>query len=118
MTSRRLAVPPMTSFSGFRRSSPACGWSRRMGAPAQVVVGADAGQHRDLLPAQARHAPSPQNGDADLFRGDELAAGAHVISEQVRFGGHASTRIRDGAHVPGPATSKNAGALAAVTVAA
>ena len=55
---------------------------------AHVVVGADAGQHRDLLAAQARHPPRPAGGQAKLRRSHLFAAGAEELSERV-FLGHA-----------------------------
>lgn len=79
---------------------------------AQVVVGADAGEHRDLFPPQARHTPDPHHRDTDLFGSDELTAGAHVIAQVVRFAGHFPTVWRATPPLPGPVTPRITGALA------
>ncbi|GIE32703.1 hypothetical protein Ait01nite_057480 [Actinoplanes italicus] len=63
----------------------------------QVVVGADAGQHGDLLTAQPRHPPDADDRNAGLLRSDELAAGAEEGAEKVRFPGHGT----HGRRVPG-----------------
>jgi hypothetical protein len=50
----------------------------------QVVVGADAGEHGDLLASQPGHAPHTELGDACLLRRHELAPGAQELAESVR----------------------------------
>ena len=52
-----------------------------------VVVGADAGEEGDLLPAQPRHPPARPRGQAGALGGDEGAAGLEVLAERVRRGG-------------------------------
>ncbi|CCB72564.1 protein of unknown function (plasmid) [Streptantibioticus cattleyicolor NRRL 8057 = DSM 46488] len=108
---RRVLVEPQDAGDGFQDLH------RRVAVAAlfqtQVVVGADAGEHRDLLPAQPRHPAHARDGDTGLLRGDERAAGAYVIAQLVRFVGHPPTVVSAPARLPGPLTPRIAGALAA-----
>jgi hypothetical protein len=61
---------------------------------ANVVVDAHTCEHRQLLPAQPRHAPAPVALDPDVLRLDQLAPGAQELSDAV-VGLHDLT-------VPGP----------------
>jgi hypothetical protein len=60
---------------------------------AEVVVGADSREHRNLLTAKAMYPAVPARQDASLFRRDESAPSAQVGSEPATFGvlGHAKT---------------------------
>src|SRR5690606_13755599 len=69
----------------------------------QVVVGADAGELRNLLATQSRHTADSDGRDPDLLRGDELAPGAQIRTEQVLIvHAHQATHDHDGAGWPCP----------------
>ena len=70
---------------------------------AQVVVGADAGEHRQLLAPQSGGAAHPDDPHAHRRRVDQLAPGAQVLAERARCGHvvHGSPRRRP--TQPGPA---------------
>ncbi|GHB37437.1 hypothetical protein GCM10010306_034080 [Streptomyces umbrinus] len=51
---------------------------------AQVVVGADPGQHRDLLAPQSRHAPQTAVADPGVLGPYQRATGPQELSEGVR----------------------------------
>lgn len=91
---------------------------RRLAIPAlfqpQVVVGADAGEHRDFLAAQTWDPPNPEDGDAGLLRGDELPTGTQVVAQQILLVAHATTVVSAAAIVGGPVTPRNTGTLADV----
>jgi len=59
----------------------------------EVVVRADAGEHRDLLPPKTRNPPVLSGGQPDPVGGDELATRAQVRAQPVRVlvGGHGTT---------------------------
>src|SRR5882757_838450 len=81
---------------------------------AYVVVAADAGQHRDLLAAQARHASAASGvGDADVLRPDELTPGAQVFADQVLVR-HRDNDTPGGRVDPGPASTRKTGSLVRV----
>ena len=48
---------------------------------AQVVVRADAGEHRQLLAPQARNAPTSDGMKVDLLGAHQLTTGAQVLTE-------------------------------------
>jgi len=49
-----------------------------------VVIGADAGEHRDLLATKARHPPVAAGiRELDVFGTDELPPGAEVLADRV-----------------------------------
>lgn len=58
---------------------------------AEVVLGADAREHRDFLATQTRDSTLPHDRDADLVGRDEFAPRPQVFPEQGRFGRHIST---------------------------
>ena len=59
----------------------------------QVVVGADAGEHRHLLAPEARHPAYPMDRDADRLGRDQLTARPQVVAQPVVLV-HPSTVIR------------------------
>jgi hypothetical protein len=87
---------------------------RRIAVPAllqaQVVVGADAGEHRDLLAPQPRHPAQTAAAQPDVLRADQRPAGAQELAERVR-GVHALTGRPCPPDVPVPVTPRNGGAL-------
>src|SRR5882724_7015 len=81
---------------------------------AYVVVAADAGQHRDLLAAQAGHASAAAGvGDADVLRPDELTPGAQVFADQVLVR-HRHNDTPGGRVDPGPASTRKTESLVRV----
>ena len=54
-----------------------------------VVLGADAGQQRELVAPEAGDAAPPAVGDADLVRSDQFPAGPQVLPDAVYA--HATT---------------------------
>src|SRR6478672_316356 len=81
---------------------------------AYVVVAADAGQHRDLLAAQAGNASAAAGvGDPDVLRPDELTPGAQVLADQVLVR-HWHNDTPDGRVDPGPASTRKTGSLVQV----
>src|SRR5690625_5116457 len=51
---------------------------------AQIVVGTDAGEHRELFASETRDSPRAGGADPRLLGSDALAAGAKVAAERVR----------------------------------
>jgi NADP-dependent 3-hydroxy acid dehydrogenase YdfG len=73
---------------------------------ADVVVGADAGQRGQLLPAQARHTAPSEVREADVLRSHALAPGAQELADPVvalhRIHGTRCRPARVAVSLPGP----------------
>ncbi len=78
----------------------------------QVVVGADAGEGRDLLAAQARRPPDAHDAQPRVGGVHQLAPRTQVLAERVRPGHMLIVRGCAAAH-PGPAAPRMTGVLAA-----
>ena len=75
---------------------------------AQVVVGADAGQHRELLAAQAGNLPPAARDQPDVLRPEQVAPCPQVVTQCIGLV-HGPEAIRPRRAVSGPAAPRISG---------
>jgi len=114
-TSAGVSVHDATSCwipaARVRRGAPCGGGEPRDArAGAQIVVGADAREHRELLAAQARDAAAPDRVQTDVQRPQQFAVRSEIFADAVTAL-HALEDTRAAAREPGRAAPRIATAL-------
>lgn len=75
----------------------------------QVVLGADAGEQGDLLPAQTGHPSALSGGQSDILGAHLFAAGSQVVTQLARCCHESQGRSRRPPH-PVPVGTRDSGA--------